>query len=66
MLNIKKEYIVTDENKKKSVLIDIETFEKIEDILENYGLSKYMEEVEDEEVLSLNEAKSYYKTLKNK
>jgi hypothetical protein len=29
-------------------------------------LSKYMEEVEDEEVLSLNEAKSYYKTLKNK
>jgi hypothetical protein len=66
MLNIKKEYIVTDENKKKSVLIDIETFEKIEDILESYGLSKYMEEVEDEEVLSLNEAKSYYKTLKNK
>jgi hypothetical protein len=66
MLTIKKEYIVTDENKKKSVLIDIETFEKIEDILESYGLSKYMEEVEDEEVLSLNEAKSYYKTLKNK
>ena len=65
MLNIKKEYIVNDENKKKSVLIDIETFEKIEDILESYGLSKYMEEVEDEEVLSLNEAKSYYNTLKN-
>jgi len=64
MLKIKKEYIINDENKKRSVLIDIETFEKIEEILENYGLSKYMEEVEGEEVLSLNDAKSYYKTLK--
>ena len=64
MLNIKKEYIITDENKKKAVLIDIGTFEKIEEILESYGLSKYMEEVEDEDILSLNDAKSYYKTLK--
>ena len=63
MLNIKKEYIITDENKKKAVLIDIRTFEKIEEILESYGLSKYMEEVEDEDILSLNDAKSYYKTL---
>ena len=62
-LNIKKEYIITDENKKKAVLIDIGTFEKIEEILESYGLSKYMEEVEDEDILSLNDAKSYYKTL---
>ena len=64
MLSIKKEYIVTNDNKKKGVLIDIETFEKIEEILENYGLSKYMEQVEDEEELSLNDAKNYYKTLK--
>lgn len=63
MLNIKKEYIITDENKKKAVLIDIGTFEKIEEILENYGLSRYMEEVENEEILSLNDAKSYYKTI---
>ncbi len=63
MLNIKKEYIITDENKKKAVLIDIGTFEKIEENHESYGLRKYMEEVEDEDILSLNDAKSYYKTL---
>jgi len=65
MLSIKKEYIVTGDNKKRAVLIDIGTFEKIEEILESYGLSKFMKEVEDEEVLSLNDAKSYYETLKN-
>ena len=48
MLEIKKEYIVTDDNKKKAVLIDIETFEKIEEILESYSLGKYMAEIEDE------------------
>ena len=64
MLNIKKEYIITDDNKKKAVLIDIETFEKIEQILENYGLGKYMEEVKGEDALSLSDATAYYETLK--
>lgn len=63
MLNIKKEYVITDNNKRKAVLIDIETFERIEEILESYGLGKYMEEVENEESLSLSEAKRYYETL---
>lgn len=66
MLKIKKEYVVTADNKKKAVLIDIETFEKIEEIFENFGLGKYMEEVEEEEVLSVAEAKKYYKSLKKK
>jgi hypothetical protein len=64
MLAIKKEYVVTDENKRKAVVIDIDTFNKIEEIIENYGLAKYMEEVQEEELLSLNEAKEYYSTLK--
>jgi len=63
MFDIKKEYVVTGENKKKAVLIDIETFEKIEEILESYGLGKYMEEVEGEETLPLNEARAYYNSL---
>jgi hypothetical protein len=45
-------------------LIDIETFEKLEELLENYGLGKYMEEVDDEEALNINEAKEYYDILK--
>jgi len=64
MLKIKKEYIVNSNNKKKAVLIDIETFEKLEELLENYGLGKYMEEVDDEEALNINEAKEYYDILK--
>jgi len=65
MLKIKKEYVVTDDNKKKAVLLDIKTFEKIEEILESFGLGKYMEEIEDEEILSVHDAKKYYSTLKN-
>ena len=57
MLKIKKEYVVSDKNRKKAVLIDIETFEKVEELLEDYGLGKYMEEVEDEEILSIHGAK---------
>ncbi len=66
MLKIKKEYVINSENKKKAVLIDIETFEKLEELLENYGLAKFMEEVEDEETLILNGAKEYYDTLRKK
>lgn len=63
MLHIKKEYVITDNNKRKAVLIDIETFERIEEILESYGLGKYIEEVENEKPLSLSEARRYYETL---
>lgn len=63
MLNIKKEYVITDEKQARAVLIDIETFEKIEEILENFGLGKYMEEVENEEALGIEDAKAQYETL---
>jgi PHD/YefM family antitoxin component YafN of YafNO toxin-antitoxin module len=64
MLAIKKEYVVTDNNKKKAVLIDIDTFNAMEEIIENYGLAKYMMEVENEEELSLNDAKAQYPALR--
>jgi len=64
MLEMKKEYVVTNDNRKRAVLIDIETFEKVEEILESFGLGRYMEEVEDEEVLSSDRARKYYNTLK--
>ena len=64
MLAIKKEYIVTDDNKKRAVLIDIDTFNKMEEIIENYGLAKYMAEVKNEKNLSLIDAKKYYSILK--
>jgi hypothetical protein len=63
MLDIKKEYIVGEDNKKRAVLIDVESFEKIEEILESHGLGKYMEEIEGEEALSVEEAKAHYQNL---
>jgi len=63
MVDIRKEYVITDDNKKRAVLIDMNTFEKIEEILESYGLAKYMEEVEDEEALPLSAARRYYQGL---
>ncbi|WP_373526912.1 hypothetical protein [Nostoc sp.] len=51
MLELHKSYVI-DENKRPiAVQIPIAEFEKIEEILENYGLVKFMEEVEEEEPL---------------
>ena len=63
MLELKTEYVVTDDNRNRAVSIDIETFEKVEEILESFGLGRYMEEIEDEAVLSLDSAKRYYDAL---
>jgi polyhydroxyalkanoate synthesis regulator phasin len=57
--------IVLDENQKPfAVQIPIEEFERLEEILENYGLSKLMDEVVNDEKLSIENAKTYYQALK--
>lgn len=66
MLAIKKEYIVTANNKKKAVLVDLETFKRMENLLEDYGLGKYMEEVKEEKNLSLSEARRQYSAMKKR
>jgi len=44
--------------------VDIETFNRMESIIEDHGLGKLMEEAEDDEVLTVHEAKKHYKSLK--
>lgn len=66
MINIKRQYIVTDNDRKIGVVLDIETFEKIEELLEDCGLALSMEEVEEEESLSLNEAQRCYAQMKKR
>jgi hypothetical protein len=66
MLKIEKKYIVDENNNKLAVEIDISTFNKIEDILENYALYNFMKESEDTESLSISEAREYYDTLLKK
>jgi hypothetical protein len=64
MLEIHKNYIVDENQQPIAVQIPLAEFEKIEEILENYGLAKLMEEVEDEQRLSKEEALQYYQSLK--
>lgn len=63
MTDIPKKYIVDEHNRKVAVQLDIETFEKIEEILENHGLVELMKQNEGEEKLAAAEAKVYYRTL---
>jgi len=60
---INKQYTVDEHNKKIAVQIPIETFEQIEEVLENYALSQLIENNEGEEILELREAKAYYDRL---
>jgi hypothetical protein len=57
--------IVLDENQKPiAVQIPIDEFQRLEEAIENYGLSKLIDEVADDEQLTVHEAKSLYQTLK--
>ncbi|HXX81878.1 MAG TPA: hypothetical protein VEI46_10035 [Thermodesulfovibrionales bacterium] len=60
MLTVPKKYIVDDKNKRVAVQIPIGTFEKIEDVLEDYALGQYILETKDERPLTVKEAKKYY------
>jgi hypothetical protein len=44
MLNIRKKYIVDENNNKIAVQLDLDTFEKIEELLEQHSLKKELEE----------------------
>ncbi|BBL67391.1 hypothetical protein [Methanoculleus chikugoensis] len=66
MINIKRQYIVTDNDRKIGVVLDIEAFEKIEELLEDCGLALSMEEVEEEETHSLNGAQRCYAQMKKR
>jgi PHD/YefM family antitoxin component YafN of YafNO toxin-antitoxin module len=64
MLKLHKK-IVLDENQKPiAVQIPIEEFERMEEVIENYGLAKMMDGVADDEQLSVHEAKHLYQSMK--
>ncbi|WP_392482502.1 hypothetical protein [Nostoc sp. C110] len=64
MLEVHKNYVLDENQQPIAVQIPIAEFEKIEEILENYGLAKLIEEVEEEKLLSKDEALKYYQSLK--
>ena len=65
-MEIERKYIIDEANHKFAVQLDIGTFKEIEETLENYGLIRLMQAEEpDDEVFDLEQAQSYYRTLKN-
>jgi hypothetical protein len=64
MLEIHKKIVLDEHQKPLAVQIPIDEFERLEEVIENYGLSKLMDEVEDDERLSIEDAKKYYRSLK--
>ena len=63
MQTINRQYVVDEQDTKIAVQIPIETFERIEEILENYALVQLMKENEGEEILGVKEAKAFYNQL---
>ena len=64
MLKIRKNIVLDENQKPTAIQIPIEDFERLEEIIENYGLAKLMDEVKKDERLSIEDAKSYYQSLK--
>lgn len=59
MLDIRKQYVVDENQQPIAVQISIADFEQIEEILEDFALVKLMEAEEDTERLSKAEALGY-------
>ena len=57
-------YIIDEKNNKIGVMLDIKTYEKLIDLVEDKLLVNMMEK-QTSDRLSLNEARDFYKSLKN-
>jgi hypothetical protein len=64
VLKIKKRYVVNERNEPVAVQLDLETFQKIERLLEDYALGQSIKAIEGESSLDLREARKRYARLK--
>ncbi|MCX6270441.1 MAG: hypothetical protein NTU44_04330 [Bacteroidetes bacterium] len=60
MLNINKKIVLDEKKKPVAVQVSIKTFEKMEQLLEDYALAQLIEENDDSNRLTLEEAKEIY------
>lgn len=56
MLDISHQFITSEDGKPIGVIIDIETFQKMEAIIEDHGLAHLMDEALGDEEFDLDEA----------
>jgi len=66
MLEIRKTYVTDSKKHPVAVQIDIQTFEKIEQLLEDYALGQFISVNDPNDTLSVAEAKAYYESLVQK
>jgi hypothetical protein len=64
MLDIPKQYVFDEQHRPLAVQIPIAIYNQIEEISENFGLAKLMQEVEDDDSLSGDTAYLYYNNQK--
>jgi hypothetical protein len=62
VMEFKRQYIVNEDSQRVAVQLDIDTFEKIENVLENYALVQLIN-ADDSETLNIEDAKKYYASL---
>lgn len=60
-MDIPRQYIIDENNRRIGVQLDIDTFERIEEVLENDGLMLLMQAAADDECVELEEAKALYR-----
>ena len=66
MLKIKKQFVVNEQNQAVGVILDLATFQEIEELLEDHLLSKSIEEVSKEKALPIDEARKQYAKLRKR
>jgi len=64
MLTLHKKIVLDEQQKPFAVQVPIEEFERIEEVIENYGLSKLIDDVSNDERLPVEDAIKYYQSLK--
>lgn len=64
MPEIKKRYIVNERNEPVEVIVDMATFERMEELLEDRLLGEILRKAGKEEPLQLEEAKRRYAAMK--
>ena len=64
MTAIQRKYCIDERSRKQAVIADIETFRRRESIIEDHGLAQFMYDAEEDETLTVREAKKHYKSIK--
>ncbi len=65
MLEIKHQSVTSQNGEIVAVIIDIETFRKMEAIIEDYGLTHFMEEADLDETLDRESALAFLRSLED-